>query len=218
MPKTRKTNGQKKLAPVLRIYCEGEKTEPNYFNSYLEIACPGNRRLRVIKIEKTSKNTPVQLVKEAVNAKNDKDCPEGDIFWVVFDREGEAKYPKILHQQAYDIAQSNGVEIALSNVCFEVWILLHFETSTAAYSSYDDLKNNSNLCKSHIKNYDKSDKNIFKVLSSRIDDARANAIAMNKSTKDAADPSWTNPYQWNPFSDVYKLLDAIDKFSGIKLA
>jgi RloB-like protein len=209
MPKKREN--RKKLAPVFHIYCEGEKTEPYYLNGYIDRFFPGNRRL---KVEKTKKNTPVQLVKEAVKAKNDQNCPEGDFFWVVFDREGEAKYSKELHQEAYQCAQKNNVSIALSNVCFEVWILLHFEKSTASYNSFNDLKRNSNLREKHINNYDKGDKNVFEVIADRIATARINAIEMNQITINAADPSWTMPYQWNPFSDVYKLLDAIDEFGN----
>lgn len=212
MPKKNRNRAQKSLAPVFHIYCEGEKTEPNYFRGYIEKSFPGNRRLSIIRIEDTKKNTPVQLVEEAVKAKNSKGCPEGDVFWVVFDRESEAKYSKELHQKAYQQAQANGVNIALSNVCFEIWILLHFEKNTAAYSSYNDLKSNSNLCKYHISNYDKGNKRIFEVISDRVDVARENAVTMNRATKDCADLSWTKPYQWNPFSDVYKLLDAMDEF------
>lgn len=212
MPKKRKNNNQRKLAPVFHIYCEGEKTEPNYFNGYLGRFCPGNRRLNVIRVEKTNKTTPKQLVEVAVDAKNDKDCPAGDVFWVVYDREGEAKYPRKLHQEAYQNASKNGVNVALSNVCFEVWILLHFQKNTATYNSYDDLRRHSDLCKKHIKNYDKGDKNIFDVIVDRIADARVNAVEMNDNSIKVADVSWTMPFQWNPYSDVYKLLDAIDEF------
>jgi len=212
MPKSRKNSVKKRLAPVFHIYCEGEKTEPNYFNGYIGNRYPGVRRLTV---EKTKKNTPKQLVEEAVEAKNDKDCPEDDIFWVVFDRESDDKYQKCLHQEAYQSAQNYGVNIALSNVSFEVWILLHFQKNTTAYNSYDDLRKNSHLCKKYIKNYQKGDKNIIEMIIDRTDDARTNAIEMNKNTIESADSSWTMPYQWNPYSDVYKLLDAMEKFNNL---
>ena len=79
MPKPR---GERKreLKPVLHIFCEGEKTEPNYINGYLKKFCPGNRRLKVIKVEKTRKNTPVQLVDEAVTLKKDRNTPNADVF------------------------------------------------------------------------------------------------------------------------------------------
>jgi len=205
----RRKNNDKELAPVFHIFCEGEKTEPYYFRGYIEKFFPGNRRIRV---EKTNKNTPKQLVEEAVKSKNDKNFPEGDIFWVVYDRENAAKYSDTLHLEAYQLAKANVVNIALSNVCFELWILLHFEMSTASYSSCDDLIKNSALRKEHIKNYDKGDKKIFDEIFDRIDDAKSNAISMNEGIEKTADHSWKKPYQLNPFSDVYKLLDAIQDF------
>jgi len=214
MPKSRKNRIQKNLAPVFHIYCEGEKTEPYYLYGYIGTSFPGNRRLNVIRVESTKKNTPKQLVEEAVKAKKDKNCPKGDVFWVVFDREGEQKYPHKFHQQAYDLARRNEINIAISNVCFEVWILLHFQSNTAAYNNYDDLRRNSSLCKDHIKTYDKGDKNVFDTIKDRVPDARRNAVLMNEGTKRSADPSWTEPYQWNPYSNVHELLDAIDEFGN----
>ena len=212
MPKKKHNNHQRKLAPVLHIYCEGEKTEPNYFNGYIRRSFPGNRRLSVIKVEKAKKNTPLQLVEEAVAAKKDKNIPDGDIFWVVFDREGEDKYTNKLHLEAYQCARKHDVNIAISNVCFEIWILLHFQMNTAEYSCYNDLIKNSPLCKNYINDYDKGGSNVFGMVADLVPNARSNAIKMNSTTINAAEASRNMPYQWNPFSDVYKLLDAIDEF------
>lgn len=209
MPKNRKKEARK-LKPVLHIYCEGEKTEPNYINQRF----PNNRNL--IKIEPTKKNTPKQLVDEAVKAKNHKDTPEGDIFWVVYDRESEQKYKESLHKNAYDKAEKNSVNIALSNVCFEVWLLLHFKITVAHYHNYEDLRKNSplrqELRKKGLKDYEKGNPDIFNIISDSIKNARQRAEKLNKETSNAASLSWVKPYQLNPYTDVYKLLDAIDKF------
>ncbi len=146
MPK-KNNRPKKEIKPVLHIYCEGEKTEPNYLNGYIDKFFPTNRRLKVIKIEATKKNTPKQLVDEAVTAKIAaiKNSLDEDVFWVVYDRESEQKYTDALHALAYDKGQKHGISIAISNVCFEAWLLLHFQDTTASYSCYDDLRNNSVL-------------------------------------------------------------------------
>lgn len=203
MPKTRKA-GQQRLNPNLHIFCEGEKTEPNYLKGYIEGKFPGTK---LAPVRATSKNTPLQLVEEAIRAKNDN--PQGDLFWVVFDREAENKYTDALHNEARNKAKAAGVKIAFSNVCFEVWILLHFQANVAVYTSYADLLKRSSL-RTHIEGYDKGRKRTFSV--EEISAARKNAKALNKRTKDGADPRWRQPYQWNPYTDVHKLLDAIDVF------
>ena len=207
MPKKRKRQIQY-FKPRLHIFCEGEKTEPNYLNGYLEGHCPGTR---LMVVEKTNKNTPVQLVKVAINAKKDKkNNPDGDIFWVVYDRESTTKYPNSLHAEALGMAKQHGVNIALSNVCFEVWILLHFQNTSAPYDSYDDLYKHSNL-KQYIPKYDKGTKRKFST--EEIKNARKHAKVLNENTENGAAPNWTKPHQWNPYTDVYKLLDAIDEFT-----
>ena len=205
MPKSR-AKQQYKVKPRLHIFCEGEKTEPNYLSKYIETRFPGTR---LSPVRKTDKTTPVQLVEEAIAAKNDKKNPKGDKFWVVFDREAKNKYSDTLHAEARRKANEEAIHIAFSNVCFEVWILLHFQNTVAPYSSYADLKKRSDL-KLHIENYDKG--SVFTFSAEQIKNARDNAEVLNRLTQEGADSSWTEPYQWNPYTDVHLLLDAIDKF------
>jgi len=220
MPK-KKDRPYRDVKPVLHIYCEGEKTEPNYLNDYIAKYFPTNRLLKVVKIETTKKNTPKQLVDEAVAAKAaaKKNSLDDDIFWVVYDRESEQKYSDKLHASAYEKAIKHDINLAISNVCFEAWLLLHFKDTNAQYTCYDDLRNKSVLrteCqKRGISDYDKGNKAIFtKLKKNEIEIARERAIRINEQTKISADPSRTKPYQWNPYTDVYKLLDAIDEFAN----
>lgn len=215
MPK-KKTSVKRPLLAVLHIYCEGEKTEPNYIEKYLQIKSNGERRRQVIKVESTRKNTPIQLVSEAVKHKNSRSCPDNDVFWVVYDREGTAKYPDVLHKAAFDLAKANNINVALSNVCFELWILLHFKQNTAPYSSYDNLMASSDLKNElsnvGVENYEKGNSEIFRVILANLDDARIRAKAMNNLTISSAPKHIKEPYQLNPYTDVHLLLDAIDGF------
>ena len=130
MPKKRKPQ-QRELKPRLHIFCEGEETEPNYLNGYIERCFPGTT---LTLVRRTEKNTPVQLVDVAIKEKSRN--PSDDQFWVVYDRESSIKYPDSLHDEARDKAGANGIGIAFSNVCFEVWLLLHFqETVEADYAA-----------------------------------------------------------------------------------
>ena len=205
MPRSRKGKQEKVLKPRLHIFCEGAKTEPNYLNGYIERCFPGTT---LTVVEKTDKTTPVQLVDEAIAAKGRRDVLDTDQFWAVYDRESVVKHSADLHNQARDKAKSNGINVALSNVCFEVWLLLHFQETVPAYACCDDLLHRSRL-KKHIPGYDKGDKREF--LPEEIDAARKNAVRLNKQTIAAADRSWNKEHQWNPYTDVYKLLDAMDK-------
>lgn len=215
MPKPR-GNSRKLIRPKLHIFCEGEKTEPCYFNGYLSKFHSSNRLLQVVKVEKTNKNTPVQLVEEAIKLKSSKETPDGDVFWVVYDREAKSKYADSLHAKARNNAIANNIELAITNVCFEVWILLHFIESSAQYTSCDNFLQKSDFKKilkgEGIKSYSKSDASVFDLISNRIPDARERSKRMNQSTLDASNETEEIPHLLNPYSNVHQLLTAIDDF------
>lgn len=207
MPKKRKQKN-KKLGSVFYIFCEGEKTEPNYFNGYLEYFHSAIRSLHVIKIEPTKENAPHTLVKKAIGKK--KKCPDGDIFWVVYDRESKQGNTEKIHSQADENAKEHNIHIALSNICFELWLLLHFQYTTKPYDNCDELIKDK--LKAKLPNYEKGNKEVFNILKDKIEQACTNARRMNTATQNAADSSWTKPYQWNPYTNVHELLEYIDEF------
>ncbi len=214
MPKKR-SNSNKDVKPVFHIFCEGE-TEEAYLHGYINKFYSGNRRLKVIQIEETDKTNGKGLVEDAI--KSQKNCPEGDVFWVVCDREDEKDYPDERHKIAYDKAKPKNISIAISNVCFEVWVLLHFQATVRPYSNYDDLIKNSSLrdlCKKRgLVDYKKGNKQLFDIFKGKeLDDVKTRAERMNQNTQENADSKWTMPYQWNPYTNVHELLDAIDQFA-----
>ncbi|MEJ1416231.1 MAG: RloB family protein [Candidatus Sedimenticola sp. (ex Thyasira tokunagai)] len=215
MPKKRKKK-IRRVWPNLRIFCEGEKTEPNYINSYIDSKLPGNKTLRVVVVEKTDKTTPLQLVEEAIAKKDSYLTPDGDIFWVVFDRESVAKYKDELHAKAQALAKENGIKIALSNVCFELWLLLHLCDSAPPKSKCDEVISQTQFKKElrlrGVADYKKGSKELYSFLANAICDARKRAKMMNARTRKGAEKGKSNPYQLNPYTDVHLLLDAIDSF------
>ncbi|MGK0291396.1 MAG: hypothetical protein ACI86H_002864 [bacterium] len=213
MPKKRGVSN-KPVKQILRIYCEGKKTEPNYLNRYKENYLE-NRRVKV-KVEPTKKITPEQLVDEAIKKKKDKNILKSDPFWVVYDRESRNQYTDEYHQKVLAKAKKNQINIALTNVCFEVWILLHFVDVSASYSNCNDLiKSNlfkKELEKRGISDYEKGNQSIFDVLSDSIDLAKSRAEKMNQTTIKSSYHDESTPYRLNPYTSVHKLLDAIDEF------
>lgn len=215
MPRKRKKSDKVPL-PTLRIYCEGEKTEPTYLKEYLR-SIPNHTRKTVVSVETTDKNTPVQLVEVAIAAKDSpKSLPE-DEFWVVYDRESISKYSEGLHEKAMNKADGNGVNVALNNVCFEYWLLLHFVETSAPYSSFDDLRKKSPLNDEVKKrcgaNYDKSSRDLFPKIQGDVEVARTRGSNLNAAGINAASYNKTRAYQINPFVGMVLLLDAIDDFS-----
>lgn len=206
MRKKRSANKALTLRPVFHIFCEGEKTEPNYINRYKDLFCSGNAS---VKVEPTPKNTPVQLVQAAVQCRGSDSVSPLDKYWVVYDRESPGKYSEELHAKARNIAKDNGINIALSNVCFEVWLLLHKQKTCAACDTCAELLRRTDF-KRAFKNYEKG--SACTMTREEIVAARNNARKLNESTKRGSNREWTVPSKWNPYTDVYRLLDDIDEF------
>lgn len=131
------------------IVCEGIVTERHYFDD-LRIQ---TRSLVQLKIEPGG--TPKTLVERAVEIKTtaEKAARSGkdenlkyDSVWCVFDVD-EHPYLAEAQQQARD----NGISVAVSNPCFELWALLHFQEQRGHIERHEVQR----LCRHHMPRYDK---------------------------------------------------------------
>lgn len=96
------------------IACEGEKTEPFYFDGMKKAW-----RMAIDLELVTAQGDPLSVVTSAVGY-----VGKGyDEIWAVFDRD---EFPEQRIQDAFSLAQSNGIKIVFSNESFELWYLLHF--------------------------------------------------------------------------------------------
>jgi len=204
----------RQLKKLMHIICEGEKTEPFYIRGYIDDQA--KEKAKVIEVPDVKVNTPVQLVDYAVSLRNSSSTSADDEYWVVYDRESVRKYSHELHAQAWNKAQANGINIALSNVCFEIWILLHFQGCDAPYENYDDLYRNSGLkgaLKSvGIENYNKGFVHLYSKLAGGVSNARKRAEILNRRSKEVAEKDNHKPFHYGCYTDVHLLLDAIDSF------
>ncbi len=213
MPK-KKPDNKKKLIPAFHVFCEGEKTEPYYIRGYVDHFHSDKKN--ILLVEDTNKNTPVQLVGTAIQHK--KSTTKNDVYWVVFDRESISKYSHELHLKARVLANKNNIQIGFSNVCFEYWMLLHMEYSTACYDSCSDLLGKSNLKKllkaRGIDNYDKGFAYLFNVLKEKggISIAMSNADKAINSAIASAERGKEHPHFLNPYTDVHHLFIDMDNF------
>jgi len=118
-------------SPKLRflIVCEGQVTEPRYFNQLRHLL------KSLIDLEILPGGDPKILVERAVQKKGEADSAANrkndsylayDQVWCVCDVDEHPRLNDALQQ-----ARDNGIDVALSNPCFELWALLHFQDQTA---------------------------------------------------------------------------------------
>ena len=124
------------LPPKILILCEGE-SEIIYLKGF-QSEEKHRRKLSRVKVElyQPDDYSPYGLLTEAKKKAREaiKERYAYDQVWIVFDRDGHANIPK-----TFDEAYDANVKIAFSLICFEYWILLHFEKTRRHFYDCDSL-------------------------------------------------------------------------------
>jgi hypothetical protein len=106
------------------LLCEGENTEPEYFLA-LRAALKGALieivPLRAAGVPKTIAEKAVELRRKQRRMRQDS-FEANDEIWAVFDRDQHPHF-----EAAVAMCRDNNVNVARSNPCFEVWLILHEE-------------------------------------------------------------------------------------------
>jgi hypothetical protein len=158
----------------------------------------------VLEIEPRS--TPKTIVERAVKLKKQAnrdanrladDNHQYEEVWCVFDVDDH-----LLIAEAQEQAKANGVEVAISNPCFELWALLHFQDQRA----HIERGKVQRLCAKHMPGYEK--KLNYDILRSKYSDALRRAADLEK-WHDSRGTPWENPSTM-----VHKLVERIRAQSG----
>jgi hypothetical protein len=164
--------------PRVLVMCGGTRTELDYFAALTSV-----RPNREIKVTVRGKGiAPDQLVRHAKRIGD-----SYDEMWCVVDTD-EFDIAK-----AARLADELGVRLAVSNPCFELWLLLHFEDHRTVARSYKELR--PKLIK-HVPGYDKCRLD-FTQYDPGVTDAVSRGERLDPSGKD---------HDRNPSTGVWKLV------------
>jgi hypothetical protein len=184
----------------LLIVCEGKITEPCYFRSLVRVS-----RNNLVDVDILPEaGVPKTLVQYAVERKKQAEREakrardpylKYDEVWCVFDVD---EHPNLA--EAKQQARDNGCKVAISNPCFELWVLLHFQDQRAEQHRHATQR----ACAGHISGYEKEIP--FDKIHPFYDDAlrRAQELDHWQQTRNNAGA--------NPSTGVYFLTETIRKF------
>ncbi len=116
----------------LLVVCEGECTEPQYVNGYARWVRNAAVEVQIAR-ERGDPKKVVQIAKAEKAAAAAEARRQGDPWldfdevWCVFDRDDHERF-----HDAIQMASANSFELAVSNPCVELWLLLHFRDSPGA--------------------------------------------------------------------------------------
>jgi RloB-like protein len=127
----RRRTGVKAERRTIVVFCEGEASEPDYPSGSRRL--PGIHDSTAIRVEiDPDRGVPLTLVKRAIERSTD---VEVDQCWCVFDVEWPQHHPNLL--QAVELARSHGIGLAVSNPCFELWLILHLREQSGFLTTAD---------------------------------------------------------------------------------
>lgn len=112
---------------TVMVFCEGERSEPEYLQALKRESVVRETASVDLRVDTNhGGSVPMTLVRRAVKARRRAESEDGEIdeFWCVFDVEWPTNHPDL--KNAIDLARRNGIHLAISNPCFELWLILHF--------------------------------------------------------------------------------------------
>lgn len=186
--------------PRILVLCEGQVTEFEYFDA---LRREERNQLVEVEIDFTGGAPKTLVERAAIRKRNSEEEARRardenlkyDEVWCVFDVDEHPKLPDARQQ-----ARDNGIKLAVSNPCFELWLLLHFREQHA----HIERKAAATLLKTYIRDYHKHVP--FEVLRDGYAEAVQRAEQLEKHHIDIGAEGG------NPSTDVYRLTEYIRAF------
>ncbi|MCX7749858.1 MAG: RloB family protein [Clostridia bacterium] len=207
----RKENNRIMAPSRYLIVCEGEKTEPNYFEGIkkrINREYSGNKISVATKVELnihgTGRNTNdlVEFVKEMINK-----SPLGyGHVWIIYDKDD---FSDDQFNSSIEQAESYGYNVGWSNEAIELWFVLHFEylNSGIKRGKYCD-KLTEYFESLGLGKYEKNRTDIFEVLGKYGEVQKAIGWA-KKLIKVHDEACVSSPAKMLPATKVYKLVEEL---------
>lgn len=184
------------------IVCEGEKTEPNYFEGAREYY-----ELNTVNVEVRGDcdSDPMSIVsfaKQRYREERDAGDPFDKIY-CVFDKDGHTTYSRAI--DALACATPKDTYFTINSVpSFEYWLLLHFVYSTRPYEALPGKSSGNQVLtelKTYIPDYQKGSRTIFTDLIEQLERAKSYAKrALQESERNQTD---------NPSTRVHELVEVL---------
>ena len=183
--------------PVILVVTEGEVTEPEYLGGFVRAVKNPRAEIEVVGgvgVPKTIVEHAKEKKREAdKRARREKDDNLSyDQVWCVFDIDAHPNIP-----DAKQMARDNGIELAISNPCIEIWLWLHFADQPGMQHRHKL----QSMMKRHIPKYDKH--------VDLSDYASGYEMAAQRASRLDEDAKLDNDEGRNPTTGVWRLTESI---------
>ncbi len=198
----RKTNTRKPIRKFF-VFTEGKNTEPEYLQALGRLYRDADVKI----IDLGAAGVPFTLARKAIDFLNGTGLKKSkgrsldsfeknDQVWAMFDRDTHPKVP-----EAIDACKRNGVHLAYSNPCFELWLILHFEDFNKSDGHTAVQKHFEKVCDAYSTKSGKTSDCESYIGKLSEAEARAEKLVQKRREEDA---------EYNaPWTSVHKLTEAV---------
>ena len=175
------------------LFCEGRNTEPAYFSAIkkkwtgalLEIKIHRGVWVPITIAQQATKFAKVEGLARNIRRRRNS-FEEKDQVWAVFDRDEHERY-----EEAVLSCEANGIGVARSNPCFEVWLVLHEQD----YDRPDDRHQVQNELQGLRPEYEQGGAKLpnCEEMVDRVKDAEERGEALCRRREDEGDPRTVGP-------------------------
>ena len=117
----RRTTARRPELRTVVVFCEGKRSESDYVKGLQRL--PEIANITTLNLVLDPRPcVPLKLVERAADRLQE---PDVDECWCLFDVEWPQNHPKL--PEAKELARTTGVKLAISNPCFELWLVLHHQ-------------------------------------------------------------------------------------------
>jgi len=179
-------------ARIFVIAVEGENTEAQYFSLFKSTRV----RVEVLPAGPEGLSAPRQVLERLVAFEERFDLDADDERWLVIDVDQQRGQ---FLDEVTQVARESGYGLAISNPCFELWLLLHFQD---ADPSDTDCAAVINRLRPHVGGYNKARIK----LAPYTPDRTREAVARARALEGGRDMRWPNCPGTHAFKVVERLL------------
>jgi len=138
MARRRRSHGGRSPKPVWVVACEDSDSARDYLKA-LNTSCGDPVSLKSANKDR-NRTAPQQVVQRAVQKFEDMNIPstgdDADRVWAIIDADPQAgPHRQDQIAEAVELAEEKGVELVVSNPCFEHWVHLHLEDCDGGHGS-----------------------------------------------------------------------------------
>lgn len=214
--RSRRQGNRPKRRNIL-IVCEGEKTEPNYFEAFRKRLVGGEGDRIIVKGAGVNTLNLIETAQKIIDERRRSDNPPFYDVWIVFDKDD---FPDQHFDETVRAIQTEDAKFkaghsphwhsAWSNEAFELWYLLHFQEMLGGPIGREQLcrllseKFHNDL--GLAQGYRKNDPQLFSLLETRMPQALLRAKRAFQSCANKP------PHACNPATCVFQLVKQLEAY------